>query len=112
MKQFYSDVEGLSREELRNLQSERLRALVRYVYERMPFYRQKFDSLGIKPEDIKDISDITKLPFTTKQDIVDNYPLKLLAVPMKEVVRLQSSSGTTGKNIYISNEGSTSLDKV
>jgi phenylacetate-CoA ligase len=101
MRQFYSEVEGLSREELRNLQSERLRALVKYVYERMPFYRQKFDALGIKPEDIKDISDIVKLPFTTKQDIVDNYPLKLLAVPMKEVVRIQSSSGTTGRNIFM-----------
>jgi len=101
MNQFYSEEEGLSREELKNLQSGRLKAIVSYVYERMPFYRKRFDSLGIKPEDIKDISDIKKLPFTTKQDIVDNYPLKLLAVPMKEVVRLQSSSGTTGKNIFI-----------
>jgi phenylacetate-CoA ligase len=101
MNQFYSEEEGLSREELKNLQSGRLKAIVNYVYERMPFYRKRFDSLGIKPEDIKDISDIKKLPFTTKQDIVDNYPLKLLAVPMKEVVRLQSSSGTTGKNIFI-----------
>lgn len=99
-KEFYSQEETLSREELRNLQSERLRKLVAYVYERMPFYRRKMDEVGVKPSDIRDISDIKRLPFTTKQEVVDNYPLKLLAVQLDDVVRLQSSSGTTGKNIF------------
>ncbi|MGB9876624.1 MAG: phenylacetate--CoA ligase family protein [bacterium] len=101
MKEFFSPEEGISRDELRRLQTERLKAIVNYVYEKVPFYREKFDSAGVKPEDIKDISDIQKLPFTTKKDIVDNYPLGLLAVPMRDVVRLQSSSGTTGKNIFV-----------
>ncbi|MBC7327600.1 phenylacetate--CoA ligase [bacterium] len=66
----------------------------------MPFYRRKMDEVGVKPSDIRDISDIKRLPFTTKQEVVDNYPLKLLAVQLDDVVRLQSSSGTTGKNIF------------
>lgn len=98
-KKFYSLEEKLSREELRNLQTERLRALVSYAYEKVPFYKEKMDTLDVKPEDIRDISDIQKLPFTLKGDLVANYPLKLLAVPVEEVVRVHSSSGTTGKSI-------------
>lgn len=96
----YSPEEYYSREDLRSLQTAQLRKIITYVYERVPFYKRKFQEAGVKPEDIKDISDIVKLPFTTKDDIVANYPLNLLAVPLREVVRLHASSGTTGKQIY------------
>lgn len=97
---FYSPEEGFSREELKNLQSQRIRELVRYAYGRMPFYRERMDVLDIKPEDINDISDIQKLPFTQKLELMENYPLRILAVPMGEVVRVHGSSGTTGRSIF------------
>ncbi|WP_026485816.1 phenylacetate--CoA ligase family protein [Caldanaerobius polysaccharolyticus] len=93
----WSDNEKLSRSEIENLQSERLRQLVKYVYDRVPFYRKRFEEARIKPADIKSVKDIVKLPFTTKDDLRDNYPYGLFAVPMKEVVRIHASSGTTGK---------------
>ena len=90
-------VECMSREEMRALQSERLVKLVAYVYERVPFYRAKMDAMGVKPSDIHGIDDIVKLPFTTKDDLRDNYPFGLFAVPHSEIVRIHASSGTTGK---------------
>ena len=90
-------VECMSREEMRALQSERLVKLVAYVYERVPFYRAKMDAAGVKPSDIHDIDDIAKLPFTTKDDLRENYPFGLFAVPHSEIVRIHASSGTTGK---------------
>jgi phenylacetate-CoA ligase len=87
----------MPREQLAELQSQRLRDMVKRVYEKVPLYRKRFDEMGIKPEDIKSIADITKLPFTEKQDFTDTYPYGLFAVPMDEVVRLHASSGTTGK---------------
>lgn len=87
----------MSRSELDALQSERLVSLVRYVYERVPFYRAKMDAAKVKPSDIKSIRDIVKLPFTEKSDLRDNYPFGLFAVPDREVVRVHASSGTTGK---------------
>ena len=90
-------IETLSREELTALQSERLVKLVDYVYTNVPFYRAKMDKIGLKPSDIKCIQDITKLPFTTKDDLRDNYPFGLFAVPQSEIVRVHASSGTTGK---------------
>jgi phenylacetate-CoA ligase len=87
----------LPREELRALQLERLRDTVQRAYHLVPFYRKKFDEAGVKPEDIKSLEDLQKLPFTTKQDLRDNYPFGLFAVPMEQVVRIHSSSGTTGK---------------
>ncbi|SHE41128.1 phenylacetate-CoA ligase [Caldanaerobius fijiensis DSM 17918] len=93
----WSDNEKLSRSEIEYLQSERLRHLVNYVFERVPFYRRKFEEAGIKPSDIKSTKDIVKLPFTTKDDLRNNYPYGLFAVPMKEVVRIHASSGTTGR---------------
>ena len=90
-------METMSREELTALQSERLVATVKRVYEKVPAYRAKMDAIGLKPEDIKSVKDIVKLPFTTKADLRDNYPFGLFAVPQDEIVRVHASSGTTGK---------------
>ncbi len=79
------------------LQSKRLVKLVKYMYERVPFYKKKMDAIGLLPSDIKGIEDITKLPFTTKDDLRDNYPFGLFAVPNTDIVRIHASSGTTGK---------------
>ncbi len=87
----------MPRDNMRRLQSERLKNLVARVYENVSFYRQKMDEIGVKPSDIQSIDDIVKLPFTHKQDLRDNYPFNLFAVPMKEIVRVHASSGTTGK---------------
>ncbi len=89
----------MSREALKKLQSEQLVKIVKHTYDNVPFYRERMDKAGVKPEDIKSIDDIVKLPFTTKQDLRDNYPDGLFAVPRKEIVRLHASSGTTGKPI-------------
>ncbi|MBB4037844.1 phenylacetate-CoA ligase [Dysgonomonas hofstadii] len=86
----------MSTEEKRNLQGQRLRKLVERVYHSTPFYRQKMQEMDVTPEDINTIDDVVKLPFTTKQDLRDNYPYGLFAVPMSEIVRLHASSGTTG----------------
>ncbi len=94
---FSKEYECLSRSEMENLQSERLRKLVKRVYENVPFYKGKFDELKLKPEDIKSVGDLAKLPFTVKTDLRDNYPLGLLAVPKSEIARVHASSGTTGK---------------
>lgn len=89
--------ECMSREEMRSLQSARLRKLVDYVYHNVPFYRKKMQAVGLLPADIKGIEDIERLPFTTKDDLRDNYPFGLFAVPQSEIVRIHASSGTTGK---------------
>ena len=89
--------ECMSRDELTDLQSKRLVKLVDYVYHNVEFYRKKMQTLGLLPGDIKTIEDITKLPFTTKDDLRDNYPFGLFAVPQSEIVRVHASSGTTGK---------------
>jgi len=88
--------ECMGPEDKRCLQSERLRKLVQRVYHSTPFYRQKMQEMDITPDDIQSIDDIVKLPFTTKQDLRDNYPYGLFAVPMSEIIRLHASSGTTG----------------
>jgi phenylacetate-CoA ligase len=89
--------ECMSRDELRTLQSARLRKLVDRVYHNVEFYRKKMQQLGLEPGDINDIDDLKKLPFTTKDDLRDTYPFGLFAVPQSEVVRIHASSGTTGK---------------
>ncbi len=91
------EMETMPRAELQRIQGERLRKTVERVYHNIPFYRRKFEEAGVKPEDIKCVQDVQKLPFTTKQDLRDNYPFGLFAVPQDEVVRIQASSGTTGK---------------
>ena len=89
--------ECMPRNELEALQGERLRELVAYEYERVPLYRAKMDAAGVKPPDIRTLADITKLPFTTKQDLRDAYPYGMFAAPMSEINRIHASSGTTGK---------------
>ena len=91
------EIECMSREQMHQLQSERLCKLVEHVYTNVAFYRKKMIEAGVKPADIKTIEDIVKLPFTSKQDLRDNYPFGLFAVPMKDIVRVHASSGTTGK---------------
>jgi len=93
----WNEAERLPRKELEKLQLERLKKIVEWVYNRVPFYRKKFDEAGVKPEDIKHLQDIQKLPFTTKDDLRDNYPFGMFAVDLEDVVRVHASSGTTGK---------------
>jgi len=87
----------MPREEIEKLQGIRLAEKVKYTYERVPYYKNKMDEMGIKPEDIQSLDDIGKLPFTVKQDLRDNYPFDTFAVPMSDIVRIHASSGTTGK---------------
>lgn len=89
--------ETLSRAEMEALQLERLQETVKRVYEKVPPYRAKMDKIGIKPEDVKSLKDLSRLPFVTKQDLRDNYPFGLFAVPKEELLRIHASSGTTGK---------------
>ena len=93
--------ETMEREELEQLQLERLEATLNRVHMNVPFYRRKFDALGIDTDDIRSISDIRKLPFTTKNDLRENYPYGLFAVPLREVVRIHASSGTTGMSTVV-----------
>lgn len=88
--------ECMPHEQMRELQGKRLCKLVQYVYHNVPFYRHKMQEMDLTPDDIREIEDITKLPFTTKQDLRDNYPYGLMAAPLSEVVRVHASSGTTG----------------
>ncbi|MFW6127111.1 MAG: phenylacetate--CoA ligase family protein [Thermodesulfobacteriota bacterium] len=90
--------ETLPREDLEALQLRRLQALVERVYHLVPFYRRHLDRVGFKPEHLRTLADLEHLPFTTKQDIRDNYPFGMFAVPMDQVVRIHASSGTTGKS--------------
>jgi len=89
--------ECMDRQQLRELQSQRLVETVRRVYHNVPYYRQRMQEMGLVPEDIRGIEDLPRLPFTTKQDLRDNYPYGTFAVPMSEIVRIHASSGTTGK---------------
>src|SRR5579875_3764688 len=92
-----TEPERLSRDELQGRQLERLRHTLRYAYERVPFYRAAFDRAGVHPDDCKDLADLAKFPTTSKQDLRDNYPFGMFAVPEGELRRLHASSGTTGK---------------
>ncbi len=93
--------ECMEREELQKLQGERVSSMVKRVYDSVPFYRQKLREMGIEPGDITTIDDLKKLPFTTKQDLRDNYPFGLFTLPQTDVVRLHASSGTTGKSTVV-----------
>lgn len=90
-------IETASRDEIAGLQTERLKQTLGHVYANVPHYRAKFDAAGIHPNDFKSLDDLGKFPFTTKQDLRDNYPYGLFAVPREDVVRIHASSGTTGK---------------
>ena len=100
MANYYQpEIETMPREELRKLQSERLVAQVKHVYENLPYYRDMMDKKGVKPDDIHGVDDLHKLPMLTKADLRDAYPYGLLAKPLEECVRIHSTSGTTGKRV-------------
>lgn len=101
MKFWDEKIETAPRSELEALQSYRLSVTVRHVYENVPFYHDLFDKHGVKPEDIKSVNDLSKLPFTVKQDLRDTYPYGMFAAPMENVVRIHASSGTTGKQTVV-----------
>lgn len=98
---YQPELECASREVLHYIQSKRLRKLVERCYNNVPLYKQRMDEAGILPGDIKDIDDVKKLPFTTKQDLRDTYPFGLFAVPREELARIHASSGTTGKQTVV-----------
>ncbi|MFN4131605.1 MAG: phenylacetate--CoA ligase family protein [Caldimicrobium sp.] len=95
------EMETLPREKLREVQLERLKKIVKYAYERVPFYRQRFDEVGLKPEDIRSLEDIKYIPFTSKAHLREVYPFGMFAVPLSEIVEIHSSSGTTGKPVVM-----------
>ena len=99
MSYFSKEIECAPRSEIKKLQSERLVEQVRYVWDNVPYYRRKMEEKGVTPEDIKGIEDIVKLPFLKKDDLRDSYPDGLRGVPAKDVVRIHSTSGTTGKRV-------------
>ena len=98
---YQPELECASREVLHYIQSKRLRKLVERCYNNVPLYKQRMDEAGILPGDIKDIDDVKKLPFTTKQDLRDTYPFGLFAVPREDLARIHASSGTTGKQTVV-----------
>ena len=93
----FDPIERASRDEIQALQLQRLKWSLKHAYDNVPHYRAKFDAAGVRPEDLKDLKAIAKFPFTVKNDMRENYPFKLFAVPREKVVRIHASSGTTGK---------------
>ena len=99
-RKFYQpEIETMPVEEIKKLQSEKLVKQVKHVYEHVPYYRDLMDKKGVKPEDIHGIEDLHKLPFIEKSDLRETYPYGMLAVPLEDCVRIQSTSGTTGKRV-------------
>ena len=96
---YQKDIETMSREEMKKLQSEKLVKQVKHVYDNVPYYRDLMDKKGVSPDDIQSIDDLHKLPFLTKADLRDAYPYGLLAKPLDECVRIHSTSGTTGRRV-------------
>jgi len=90
-------IETASADQLHSLQLARLKETVSRAYDKVPHYRRAFDQAGVHPDDLKQLSDISKFPFTTKQHLRENYPFGMLAVPMDDIIRIHASSGTTGK---------------
>ena len=101
MAMWQPEIETMPREELRKLQSERLVWQVKRMYENVELFRKRMDEKGLTPDDIKSVDDLSKLPFSYKQDLRDYYPYGLFAVPMTDIVRVHASSGTTGKKIVV-----------
>ena len=100
MERYWNEeIECMSREDMKKLQDERLVAQVKHVYDNVKYYRDLMDEKGIKPEDIKGTDDLHKLPFLSKADLREAYPYGLLAKPLSDCVRIQSTSGTTGKRV-------------
>ena len=98
---YQQSIETMPREELKKLQSERLVAQVARMYERVPLFRKRMDEKGLKPEDVHGVEDLSKLPFSYKSDLRDEYPYGLFAEPLENIVRIHASSGTTGKQIVV-----------
>ena len=96
---FQPEIECASQEQIRAWQDERLVKQVRHVYAHVPYYKNLMDQKGVTPDDIHSVEDLHKLPFLTKNDLREAYPYGLLAVPRKEVLRIHSTSGTTGKRV-------------
>jgi len=94
---YYNELETLPRDKLRELQDTQLRQIISYVYERVPFYQEQFNKLGIQPGHLRSVEDLPRLPFTRKQDLKDHYPFGMLAVPREQTIRVHASSGTTGR---------------
>ena len=100
MPNYYQpEIECASREQITAWQNERLVQTVQHVYKNVPYYRNLMEQKGITPDDIQSIKDLHKLPFITKQDLRDAYPYGLLATPLEDCVRIQSTSGTTGRRV-------------
>lgn len=100
MERYYQkEIECASRRQIRDWQNERLVKQVRHVWDNVEYYRRRMEEKGVRPEDIRSVDDLCKLPFTSKADLRDNYPFGTLAVPLKDCVRLHSTSGTTGKRV-------------
>ena len=100
MQKYYQpDIERMSREEMTMLQNQRLVNQVEHVYKNVPYYKKKMDQKGVTPDDIRSVDDLHKLPFVTKEDLRESYPYGLLAVPIEDAVRIQSTSGTTGRRV-------------
>ena len=101
MAVFQPEAETMNRRELRDLQNERLGILINHAYANVRFYRKQFDAVGLNPDDIKTLEDLKKIPFTSREDLVDNYPYGMFAVPLRDVVRLQFPLGHYGNPIVI-----------
>ena len=100
MERYYQEeIECASREKIREIQNEKLKKQVQHVWDNVPYYRKKMEAKGITPADIQSIDDLHKLPFITKDDLRESYPYGLLGMPLKDCVRIQSTSGTTGKRV-------------
>lgn len=97
MKIFNKKAETMSRKDMEALQLERMRKIVRYAYDNVPFYKKKYDDAGFDPDSLKTLNDVNRIPFTVKSDLRDNYPYGLCAVPLKKLQRVHASSGTSGK---------------
>ena len=94
-------IEIASIDEIRALQLERLKWSLRHAYDNVAMYRERFDAAGVHPDDVTDLSDLAKFPFTTKSDLRDHYPFGMFAVPDEEIIRIHASSGTTGKSTVV-----------
>jgi phenylacetate-CoA ligase len=97
----YDEIESASRDELQALQLDRMRWSLKQAYENVPHYKSAFDKLGVVPADLKDLSDLSRFPLLSKQDMRNSYPFGLFATPMKDVIRLHSSTGTTGNPVVV-----------
>ena len=97
MKNCLHPIENASRDEISALQTQRIKQTLQHVYANVAHYRAKFDAAGVHPDDFQTLGDLARFPFTTKQDLRENYPYGMFAVPRDEIVRVHASSGTTGK---------------